>query len=245
MRSSNLESIRRGRLDGMHFAADASMVKRFAAFAVIPAVFFAGGLALYGVERIPGATAATTHAMQAPLAPIGETRPPENGQSLPPDHPPIGTAASPYGSLPSAATDAPALVWKMPAAWQEAVNPNAMRLATYHAPGGVEVAVSRAGGSTEANIQRWIAQFDGVGHDGRTERTVRGLHVVTVEVAGTYAGGGMAMGAPAEPKPDWAMVGSIVETRSPSYFFKMTGPAAAVRAARPVFDRFIDGVTPT
>ena len=229
------------------------MLKRFAAFAVIPAVFFAGGLAFYGVERIPGATAATSREMQSPLAPLGEMQPPENtasptprgaGKALPPDHPPIGAAASPYGSLPSAPVDPPALVWKMPAGWQDAANPNAMRLATYHAPGGVEVAVSRAGGSTEANIQRWIAQFDGVGHEGRVERTVRGLHVVTVEVAGTYAGGGMAMGAPAEPKPDWAMVGSIVETRSPSYFFKMTGPAAAVRAARPVFDRFIDGVTP-
>jgi hypothetical protein len=245
MPSSGGDPIRRRRLHGMHFAAHAPMLKRFAAFAVIPAVFFAGGLAFYGVERIPGATAATSRGMQAPLAPLGEMQPSERGEALPPDHPPIGAAASPYGSLPSATTDAPALVWKMPAVWQDAANPNAMRLATYHAPGGVEVAVSRAGGSTEANIQRWIAQFDGVGHDGRTERTVRGLHVVTVEVSGTYAGGGMAMGAPAEPKPDWAMVGSIVETRSPSYFFKMTGPAAAVRAARLVFDRFIDGVTPT
>jgi hypothetical protein len=230
----------------MHFAADATMLKRFAAFAVIPAVFFAGALSLYGVERIPGATAATSRGMPAPLAPVGEMQPPENGETLPPDHPPLGAAAAtPYGSLPSAANDPPALVWKMPAVWQEAPNTNAMRLATYHAPGGVEVAVSRAGGSTEANIQRWIAQFDSVGHDGRAEKTVRGLHVVTVEVSGIYVGGGMAMGAPAEPKPDWAMVGSIVETRSPSYFFKMTGPTAAVRAARPIFDRFIDGVTPT
>jgi hypothetical protein len=36
-----------------------------------------------------------------------------------------------------------------------------------------------------------------------------------------------------------------VESRSPPYFFKMTGPAAAVRAARSVFDRFLDGVSPT
>jgi hypothetical protein len=221
------------------------MLKRFSAFAVIPAVFFAGALALYGVERVPGATAATPHGMQAPLAPVGEMQPAENGEALPPNHPALGAAASPHGALPSATTDPPALVWKMPAVWQDGANPNAMRLATYHAPGGVEVAVSRAGGSTEANIQRWIAQFDGVGHDGRMEKTVRGLHVVTVEVVGTYVGGGMAMGAPAEPKPDWAMVGSIVETRGPSYFFKMTGPAAAVHASRPVFDRFIDGVTPT
>jgi hypothetical protein len=236
------------------------MSNRFAAFAVIPAVFVGGGLALYGVGRVPGATAATSHSMATPLAPAGEMLPSQNGEALPPDHPPIGmddretlppdhppigAAASPHGALSSAAGDPPALVWKMPAVWQEAPNPNAMRLATYRAPGGVEVAVSRAGGATEANIQRWIAQFDGVGHEERVEKTVHGLHVVTVDVAGTYVGGGMATGAPAEPKPDWALVGSIVESRSPSYFFKMTGPAAAVRAARPVFDRFIGAITPT
>jgi hypothetical protein len=236
------------------------MASRFGAFVVIPAVFLAGALALYGVERVPGATAAPSHEMSASPAPAAEMLPSENGDTLPPGHPSIGAdnggtfppnhppiggaAASPQGSLLSPATDPPALAWKMPAAWQEAPNPNAMRLATYRAPGGVEIAVSRAGGETEANIARWIAQFDDVGHDGRAEKTVRGLHVVTVDVAGTYAGGGMAMGAPAQPRPDWAMVGSIVETRSPSYFFKMTGPAAAVRAARPVFDRFIDGITP-
>ena len=76
-----------------------------------------------------------------------------NGATLPPDHPTIG-GASMQGSMPAVTNDAPALVWKMPPTWQEAPNPNAMRLATYHAPGGVEVAVSRAGGGTEANIQR-------------------------------------------------------------------------------------------
>jgi hypothetical protein len=236
------------------------MASRFGAFLLIPVVFFAGALALYGVERVPGATAAPSRGMSAPLAPVGEMLPSDNGDTLPPDHPPlgednggtlppnhppIGGAASPKASLPSAASDPPALVWKMPAAWQQAPNPNAMRLATYRAPGGVEITISRAGGATEANIERWIAQFDNAGRDGRVEKTVRGLHVITVDVAGTYVGGGMATGATAEPKPDWAMVGSIVETRSPSYFFKMTGPAAAVRQERPVFDRFIDSVTPT
>ena len=74
---------------------------------------------------------------------------------------------------------------------------------------------------------------------------MHGLHVVTVDVAGTYGGGGTAMGAAATLRPDWALVGAIVESRSPSYFFKMTGPAAAVRAARPALDRFLETITPT
>jgi hypothetical protein len=133
----------------------------------------------------------------------------------------------------------------MPAGWQEAPSPNAMRLATYRAPDGVEVSVSRAGGATDANIQRWVGQFDDVGHEVHAEKTVHGIHVVTVDVAGTFVGGGMTPGAPAEPRPGWALVGAVIESRSPPYFFKMTGPAAAVRAARAAFDRLVDGITPT
>lgn len=81
-----------------------------------------------------------------------------------------------------------------------------MRLATYRTPTGVEASVSRAGGATEANIQRWISQFDDIGPEGRAEKTVHGIHVVTVDVTGTYVGGGMSMGGPTETKHDWAML---------------------------------------
>jgi len=238
------------------------MANRIGAFVVIPAVFVAGGLAFYGVERVPSASA-ISHEVAEPAAAVGQVQAPEMGalppdhprigtgalgDTLPPNHPSIGAGASPQGAMPAGNNDAPALTWKMPATWQEASNPNAMRLATYHAPGGVEVSVSRAGGDNEANIQRWIGQFDNVGHEGRAEKTVHGLHVVVVDIAGTFVGGGMGsgmtVGGSAQPRPDSAMVGAIVETRSPPYFFKMTGPAAAIQAARPAFDRLVDGVTP-
>ncbi len=234
------------------------MWQRFAPFSVFPSVIAGAALALDGTGGAHEATAASGEIAPPPvpagaLVPLdnGETLPPNhppigasgNDETLPPNHPPIGSAASPHGARPTA-SDSPALVWKMPVGWQEAPNPSTLRLATYRVPGGVEVSVSRAGGAMEANIQRWIAQFDGVGREGRVERTVRGLHVVTVDVAGTYLGSGMAIGPAAEPKGGWALVGAIVESRSPSYFFKMTGPVAAVRAARPVFDRFIDGIAP-
>jgi hypothetical protein len=220
------------------------MSTRLASFIVIPAVLVAGVFGLRGVEHAPEATAAPSHGISAPQTAAGEVLPLEESGMLPPNHPPIGAARSPHGSLPPTADEAPALAWKMPANWQDASNPNAMRLATYRAPGGVEVSISRAGGATEANIQRWISQFDDAGREGRVEKTVHGLHIVTVDIAGTYVGGGMAMGGPAEPKHGWAMVGAIVESRSPSYFFKMTGPASAVRASRAAFDRLLDGITP-
>jgi hypothetical protein len=216
---------------------------RFASFVAIPAVLFAGVLAFRGAERAPEVTPVSARATVPPLAGDDETLPSDNAE-LPPNHPPIGTAMSPHGALPTAPNEAPAISWKMPAGWKEAPNPNAMRLATYLAPGGIEVSVSRAGGATEANIQRWTAQFADVGQQGRAEKVVHGLHVVTVDIAGTYVGGGPAMGAPAEARAGWAMVGAIVESASTPYFFKMTGPAASVRATRPAFDRLVDGIVP-
>jgi hypothetical protein len=237
------------------------MPVRFTSLALISAVAIAGSLAVYGLGRAPAATIALPASSVMPamgrggeVSENGAELPPShpriemgsmNGADLPPNHPPIGGAASPQGSLPPADSAPPAIVWKMPDAWHEAQNPNAMRLATYRVPGGVEVSVSRAGGSTDANIQRWIAQFEDLARDTRAEKTVHGLQIVTVDIAGTYVGGGMTMGGPADPKHDWAMVGAIVESRSPPYFFKMTGPGAAVHAARPVFDRFLESVAPT
>ena len=203
---------------------------RLASYVVLPVILVAGGWALHQ-ERAPDEAFASIQATSSPLAMGGEELPSENRETLPPNHPAIGGAKAPHGSMPSAASDPPALAWKMPAGWQEAPSPHAMRLATYRAPDG--------------NIQRWVGQFDDVGHEVHAEKTVHGIHVVTVDVAGTFVGGGMTPGAPAEPRPGWALVGAVIESRSPPYFFKMTGPAAAVRAARAAFDRLVDGITPT
>jgi hypothetical protein len=38
------------------------------------------------------------------------------------------------------------------------------------------------------------------------------------------------------------LLGAVVETDGPFYFFKMVGPADAVRAARPAFDVLLSSV---
>jgi|CZKU01.1.fsa_nt_gi hypothetical protein len=171
-----------------------------------------------------------------------------HGGALPPDHPPIGGMNAQQG--PASADDAPGLRWTMPAGWQAAPNPSPMRLATYHVPGpsggalDAEMSVARAGGTTEANIQRWVGQFDDAGPDEQTEKTVRGLHVTTVEVTGTYLGAGMGPGAASAPRPKWSLLAAIVETPGSPYFFKLVGPAATVRAGRAAFDGLVGSFTP-
>jgi hypothetical protein len=115
------------------------------------------------------------------------------------------------------------------------------------APGAddeTEVTVVRAGGTTDANIDRWIRQFDEAGKDERTVKTVAGFKITVVEVSGRYLGGGMMPTADSPPRAGWSLLGAVVETPGSPYFFKMTGPTASVKAARSAFMSLLDGVSP-
>ncbi|HEV3193077.1 MAG TPA: hypothetical protein VGY54_21365, partial [Polyangiaceae bacterium] len=132
----------------------------------------------------------------AKLSPQAESSGPRAGalpSAVPP--PPAPTMGQGAGGEPSAIT------WKVPGNWQSPANSSPMRIATYRPPaasGGeeAEMSVSRAGGTTDANIERWRGQFEGSGQERRVEKSVRGLKVTVVELGGTYVGGNMMPGAP-------------------------------------------------
>jgi hypothetical protein len=118
-----------------------------------------------------------------------------------------------------------------------------MRLATYKIPrvqgdpADPELSIVAAGGSVEANADRWVGQFDAEGQKTakRSTRKVGALDVTIVDVQGTFSGG---MGPAAGPSADWALLGAIVPAADTLYFFKLTGPAKSVAAARAEFDAF-------
>lgn len=166
---------------------------------------------------------------------------------------PPASAAAPgaHPGAPQAATQGGAEVaWDVPAGWETAPNPSAMRKATYKIkkaagdPEDAELSVSQAGGSVDQNVQRWIGQFEQKQGEEpkRSERKVGDLKVTTVEVHGTFKSGMPGMG-PAEPKTGWALLGAIVETPAgSSWFFKLTGPDKTVTAARADFDKLVDSL---
>jgi len=171
--------------------------------------------------------------------------------ALPPNHPPVGDTMAPHAAAAPPSDDAAAITWKVPPNWKVAPNPNSMRIATYKVPAAdrdnedAEASVSRAGGTPEANIQRWLGQFDQAGQDTRAEETVAGLKVTLVEVSGTYSAGSMMGGAPPAAHPGWSLIGAIVQGRGLPYFFKLIGPQATLRAARPSFLALVHGITPS
>lgn len=164
---------------------------------------------------------------------------------LPPNHPPVGADPDPLGA------DKEAITWHVPATWRSTPNASDMLLASYRvaardATDQADVTVVRASGSAADAAQRWIGQFDKNAKQKRTERTVHGLKLTTVEVIGTItSAGGMGAAPETVQRPGWALLGAIVETEGSPYFFKLLGPVATVGAARADFQALVESVTPS
>lgn len=203
--------------------------------------FAAGKSASTGVPSTASVPAPVQEAPPAQAAPFNELPPGHppttNTANMPPGHPPIDdTAGMSAPSAPSGGDGETSLSWKIPPRWKEAPNTSSMRLATYKiggAGGDADVSVSQAGGSIPANAQRWIGQFDAASQKNAKQTTtkVAGFDVTIVEVQGTYSGGMSGDGG-----ANMALLGAIVATQGNPYFFKITGPASTVLAARPELD---------
>jgi hypothetical protein len=233
------------------------MSPRVTSIALVVAVLGTGAFAVLHADSTPPPRPETSRVAPEPH----DTAEMDNPPALPPGHPSIGAAGlntgaagmngAPQGAAFDPPSDAPSVTWKVPSAWTAVANPSPMRLATYrvpHAPGdtdSADVSVTRAGGSPDANIERWLGQFDNRGKETRTERDVRGLKVTIVEVSGTYLGGGMMMAGPSTPHTNWALLGAIIEASGTPYFVKITGPVATVRSARGPLNALLDSLTPS
>lgn len=149
------------------------------------------------------------------------------------------------------ADSAGGLSWAVPKGWT-AGEPRPMRAATYAVPAakgdseGGECAVfyfgAGQGGSIEDNVKRWSGQFEGGKPAATKKEKVNGLDVTRVDAEGTFQSGGM-MG-PKVAKPGFKLMGAIVEGKEGAVFFKFTGPAKTVDAAKKDFDALLKSVKP-
>jgi hypothetical protein len=106
------------------------------------------------------------------------------------------------------------------------------------------------GGSVQENLDRWYGQFTQA--DGRpsrdaavvTVRTVNGLEVTAVDLAGTYRAGPMSDGPLPPPKRAFRMLAAAVEGDDGPWFFKATGPERTIAAAKAGFDATLASLAP-
>ncbi len=106
------------------------------------------------------------------------------------------------------------------------------------------------GGSVQENLDRWYGQF--AQPDGRpsrdaavvTIRTVNGLKVTAVDLAGTYKAGPMTDGPLPPPKRGFRILAAAVEGDDGPWFLKAIGPEKTIAAAKPGFDATLASLAP-
>ncbi|HYO55941.1 hypothetical protein [Archangium sp.] len=167
------------------------------------------------------------------------------------------TPQVPRAQAAQGAPEAGGLTWTPPTGW-ETQGARPMRVATYRvAPAkgdtdAAELAIfyfgAGQGGAVDANVKRWLGQFqkaDGTpvtDKDARSKKeTLNGFSVTTLDVKGTYNGGGPMMG-PSTPKPGYRLLGAIVEGPEGPLFFKLTGPERTVASAEKGFRKLLESV---
>lgn len=156
------------------------------------------------------------------------------------------------GTIPAPAADpvefqVGAFFFHRPVEWKW-VNPeSSMRKAELEVPGtggAAEVTFFHfgkgQGGSVQANLQRWLGQFEEPIEEldaKQAEQKAGETDVTMIQAKGTFLSG--MPGGPATALKDYALLGAILQDADGDVYVKMTGPAATVEAAAEEFEKMI------
>ena len=105
--------------------------------------------------------------------------------------------------------------------------------------------VMAAGGSVEANVDRWYGQFsqpDGGSTRERAKldkRTIAGREVHLVDISGTYR---EQFGANTE-LPNYRMLAAIIVTPEANFFLKYYGPRKTITGNEKQFKQMVESLT--
>jgi hypothetical protein len=86
------------------------------------------------------------------------------------------------------------------------------------------------GGSVDANLQRWLGQFEGEPETDTEEIAAGEKKITLLHAKGTYQVG--AMFGPKTPTPDYALLGAVVPGNDANIFVKLTGPKDEVASVK-------------
>ena len=177
------------------------------------------------------------------LVACGSGEPPEGRRIVFPD----ADNAQPDGS---------AITLTAPTGWVAEPPQGTSRKAQFRLPGedgaDAEVVVfvfPGGGGSTQANIDRWVGQFsnpDGtpVANGARiSSRQVDGMDVALVDVAGTYSPTMRPGESASGPLADRRLLGAVIETGGDPWFVRLIGPATTVGQWESSFHEYIDSAS--
>ncbi|HVY71442.1 MAG TPA: hypothetical protein VHH73_16025, partial [Verrucomicrobiae bacterium] len=158
--------------------------------------------------------------------------------------------------LAAHAADAPAtfkvsgLSFTRPAAWEWVEVASPMRKAQFKVTGADKKESAEViffyfgpgnGGGTQANVDRWLSQFQ-EGRDkinAKVEPVKIGKSSVTyVSAEGTYMSG--MPGGPKTPMANFGLLGAVIEDAEGSIFVRLTGPVALAKSANADFKKLVE-----
>jgi len=136
------------------------------------------------------------------------------------------------------------LKFTVPAGWIEEERSSSMRVAQYRlpkvAPDTEDASLvlyyfgQNQGGSTAANVERWVSQMKQADGESPKEATkpahleTNGLQVTTVDISGTYVAETAPGSGEFHNKPGYRLRAAVVETPKGSYYVKLVGPEKTV-----------------
>ncbi|GIW93178.1 MAG: hypothetical protein KatS3mg110_1219 [Pirellulaceae bacterium] len=114
------------------------------------------------------------------------------------------------------------------------------------------VTIMGAGGGVEANIARWVDQFEQPDGSSTKDKTKvetsekAGARIYIVSITGTYKdrpGGGPFTNTPIVPRPGYRMLSAIIVTpKFGHYYIKMVGPEKTVTAHEEAFRQMVQSL---
>jgi len=152
--------------------------------------------------------------------------------------------------------DAP-LEFGTPEGWRAVTPKSAMRKAQYELPaqsGDSEDAAlvvyqfGERAGPLQANIDRWVGQFEqpdgspSSEHLSISNRRVRGMDITLVDLRGTYVAESFPGSGERVNKPGMRMLAAVIESSHGPYYCKLVGPERTVDHWEASFQRFLSDV---
>jgi hypothetical protein len=104
------------------------------------------------------------------------------------------------------------------------------------------------GGTAKENIEAWIGtMFNAEGNPAAAEvkhHKTGGLAISQVVIFGTYNQVVTLPGVPPVLKPNYGLLGAVIENPQGNIYWRFTGPEALITATLPLFNKVIDSVKP-
>ena len=150
------------------------------------------------------------------------------------------------------------LKFTIPSKWKIEMVESPARGGQWHVPplhgtgdGGEVVAFyfgPGAGGGWKENIEAWIGtMFNAEGNPAAAEvkhHETAGFKISQVVIFGTYNQVVSLPGVPPVPKPNYGLLGAVIENPQGNIYWRFTGPEPLVTATLPLFNKVIDSVKP-